>query len=291
MKKVKRAVIAAAGMGTRFLPHSKAVPKEMLPLINKPVIQLVVEDLVAAGVDEIIIVTNDTKKAIEDHFDYDRALAAEQASKGKIDQVKQLVELTRKTKFVYLRQKGTPLGNARPLINAAHMLMDEPFFFYFADDFFKGSKTTAQQLLAAHQQTGSTIVALFEPAKNMLDRYGIAEVKSKQAKLVEISQIVEKPTIKQAPSKLAVGGGYLFTPEVLPLLKTIKPGPTGEMAISEVIVKLATVYGLPIDGDYYDTGTPEAYLNSLIRLTLADSQRGPALKQFLKQLVTTGFKD
>ena len=291
MKKVKRAVIAAAGMGTRFLPHSKAVPKEMLPLINKPVIQLVVEDLVAAGVDEIIIVTNDTKKAIEDHFDYDRALAAEQASKGKIDQVKQLVELTRKTKFVYLRQKGTPLGNARPLINAAHMLMDEPFFFYFADDFFKGSKTTAQQLLAAYWQTGDTIVALFEPAKNMLDRYGIVEVKSKQAKLVEISQIIEKPTIKQAPSKLAVGGGYLFTPEVLPLLKTIKPGPTGEIAVSEVIVKLATVYGLPIDGDYYDTGTPEAYLNSLIRLTLADSQRGPALKQFLKQLVTTGFKD
>ena len=282
--KVKRAVIAAAGLGTRFLPHTKAVPKEMLPVINKPVIQLVVEDLVAAGVEEIIIVTNDTKKVVEDHFDHNRALEAHLANSGQTALVKELIELTRLAKFVYLRQKGSP-GNARPLINAAHLLGNQPFFFYFADDFFRGKQTTAQQLLKAFQKTGQTVVAIHQPSKHLLSRYGVIEVAGQDSSdLVKIKQIIEKPPLNQAPSGLAVGGGYLFTPDVLSLLDQLKPRGNGELAISDAIIKLPAAYGLKIKGDYYDTGTPEAYLRSLIRITLENPDHGPALRRFLKKL-------
>ena len=282
--KVKRAVIAAAGLGTRFLPHTKAVPKEMLPVINKPVLQLVVEDLVAAGVEEIIIVTNDTKKVIEDHFDHNRTLEAHLASNGKTELVKELIELTRLAKFVYLRQKGSP-GNARPLINAAHLLGDEPFFFYFADDFFRGRQTTAQQLLKAFAKTKQTVVALHKPSQRLISRYGVVDIDQRYSpRLVKINRIVEKPPAEEAPSDLAVGGGYLFAPEVLPLLSQLKPSGNGELAISDVVAKLPAAYGLRIKGKFYDTGTPDVYLRSLIRITLDDPQRGPALKKFLKKL-------
>lgn len=267
--KVKRAVIAAAGLGTRLLPYTKSVPKEMLPIVNKPVIQIVVEDLVAAGVSEIIIVTNDSKKAIEDHFDHNRALASEAATQGQSDIVKDLVNLTQSTQFIYLRQKGSP-GNARPLMNASFLLANEPFFYYFADDFFQGQESAAQQLLAAFQATKASLAALFRPNRKLLNRYGVIDVESSRDRLVKIRKIVEKPSLSKAPSSLAVGGGYLFTPDVLPLLDQLKPRANGEIAISDAVAQLPTAYGLEIEGDYYDTGTPESYLASLVKLALKD---------------------
>jgi UTP--glucose-1-phosphate uridylyltransferase len=285
--KVRKAVIAAAGMGTRFLPQTKAMPKEMLPIIDKPVIQLVVEGLVEAGVEDIIIVTGPTKRAIEDHFDRSLELENELRKKGKDKIADQLVGIAQMANFIYIRQKGEPRGNARPILNASHMIGDEPFFFFFADDFFTGEVSAASQMLSAYQQTGSSIVALRDVPESEVSLYGIAAIDGELSSdgLVRVTGIAEKPSLENAPSNLAVASGYLLTPNILPLLEQEKVGPDGEVRISDAFEELAqqtNAYGLKIEGEYHDTGNPEAYLKTLIDVTLKDSVHGPMLKEFLK---------
>lgn len=286
MVKVRKAVIAAAGMGTRFLPQTKAMPKEMLPIIDKPVIQLVVEGLVAAGVEDIIIVTGPTKRAIEDHFD--RSLELEDAlkAKGKHAIADQLQAIGHMANFIYVRQKGQPAGNARPIINTSHIIGNEPFFFFFADDFFVGEQSTAQQLLAVFQKTGASVVALREVPNEEVSSYGVANVISEiEPGLVKIKGIVEKPTIDRAPSNLAVGSGYLLTPEVIKIVEREEVGVGGEIGIADSIEELAqqeNVTGLKIKGTYHDTGNPEAYLHTLISIALQDKRYGANLRDFLR---------
>ncbi|MEI6249373.1 MAG: sugar phosphate nucleotidyltransferase, partial [bacterium] len=157
-KQPTKAVIAAAGLGTRFLPQTKAMPKEMLPIIDKPVIQIIVEQLVASGVTDIIIVTGSTKRAIEDHFDRSDELEQELREKGKNELAEEIKKIAELANFIYIRQKGTPKGNARPLINASHLLAeDEPFYMYFADDFFRSEIPHAKQMLDVYNQTGKSV--------------------------------------------------------------------------------------------------------------------------------------
>lgn len=285
--KVRKAVIAAAGMGTRFLPQTKAMPKEMLPIIDKPVIQLVVEGLVEAGVEDIIIVTGPTKRAIEDHFDRSLELEEELKQKGKHEIANKLVNIAEMANFIYIRQKGEPRGNARPILNASHLIGDEPFFFFFADDFFSGEVSTASQMLQAFRRTGKSIVALREVPENEISSYGIAEVEASQDNnLIRVLGIAEKPTIEEAPSNLAVASGYLLTPDILPILEKENVGPDGEVRISdafEELAKVTEVYGLKIEGEYHDTGNPEAYLKTLIDVTLKDPKHGPMLEKYLEQ--------
>jgi len=285
--KVRKAVIAAAGMGTRFLPQTKAMPKEMLPIIDKPVIQLVVEGLVEAGVEDIIIVTGPTKRAIEDHFDRGLELEGELRAKGKSEQADKIASIAEMANFIYIRQKGEPRGNGRPVLNAAHMIGDEPFFFFFADDFFTGETSTAAQLLAAYQKTGKSVIALREVPDEEISTYGIAKVsETLDNGLVRVTGIAEKPSIEDAPSRLASGSGYLLTPDIIPILEKEMVGPDGEVRIPDAFDELAQTdeaYGLVIDGEYHDTGNPEAYLKTLIDVTLKDSRHGPMLKQYLMQ--------
>jgi UTP--glucose-1-phosphate uridylyltransferase len=289
MVKVRKAVIAAAGMGTRFLPQTKAMPKEMLPIIDKPVIQLVVEGLVAAGVEDIIIVTGPTKRAIEDHFD--RSLELEDAleAKGKHKLAEELKAIGDMANFIYVRQKGLPAGNARPIINAAHLIGDEPFFFFFADDFFAGEESTAQQLLKVYEKTGGSVVALREVPEAEVSSYGIADVQETlEPGLVSIKGITEKPAFGKAPSNLAVGSGYLLTPPVIKIVEREEVGVGGEIGIADSIAELAqseNVTGLTIKGDYHDTGNPEAYLHTLIALALKDERYGANLREFLQKLI------
>ena len=222
-QKVRKAVIAAAGMGTRFLPQTKAMPKEMLPIIDKPVIQLVVEGLVEAGVEDIIIVTGPTKRAIEDHFDRSLELEEELEKKGKTAIKQRLVTIAEMANFIYIRQKGEPRGNARPILNASHMIGDEPFFFFFADDFFSGEVSTARQMLDAYQKTGTSVVALREVPETEVSSYGVAIVRNTlEDSIVQVGGIAEKPKLEEAPSNLAVGSGYLLTPGILPILEQEK---------------------------------------------------------------------
>ena len=289
MAQVRKAVIAAAGMGTRFLPQTKAMPKEMLPIIDRPVIQLVVEGVVAAGVEDVIIVTGPTKRAIEDHFD--RALELEQdlIERGKDNLAGELKRIAELANIVYVRQKGVPKGNARPILNAAHLIDNEPFFFFFADDFFTGEISTAQQLLAVHQKTGKSVVALREVNRSDADKYGMVAVGEQlDERTYRVTELVEKPGAQNTPSNFAIVSGYILTPDILPIIAKEQVGPDGEIRISDAVNELAQtseVYGCFIEGDYHDTGSPELYLETVVDIALKDPKLGQQFRNYLERLL------
>ncbi|NBU33580.1 UTP--glucose-1-phosphate uridylyltransferase [bacterium] len=287
MQTVRKAVIAAAGFGTRFLPQTKAIPKEMLPIIDKPVIQLVVEGVVAAGVTDVIIVTGQGKRAIEDHFDRALGLEQELRAKGKTDQADEIQRIAELANIVYVRQKGEPKGNARPVLNAAHLIDNEPFFYFFADDFFTGSgPSCAAQMLESYKKTGKTIAALRKVKREDASKYGMVELGEQiDQKTFRINKLVEKPGPEKTPSEYAVVCGYLLTPDIIPMLAQEKVAPDGEIRVPDTVNELAQidkVYGCLVDGDYHDTGSPELYLETLIDIALKDPQLSDRLRDYIK---------
>lgn len=288
-KEVTKAVIAAAGMGTRFLPQTKAMPKEMLPIIDKPVIQLVVENVVKAGIEDVIIVTGSTKRAIEDHFDRALELENELREKGKGETADQLKAIAELANIIYVRQKGEPKGNARPLINSAHLVDDEPFFYFFADDFFTGERSCAQQMLEAYKQTGKTVVALRKVDREDANKYGMADIGEQVSeKVFRLKGIAEKPGAENSPSDYALVCGYLLTPEVMPMVLKQQPAADGEIRVPDTLNELAAtgeVYGCVIDGDYHDTGSPELYIETIVDVALNDPKLGPRFREYLKNLL------
>ena len=283
---INKAVIAAAGQGSRFLPLAKSVPKEMLPIIDRPVIQLVAEDLAAAGVKEIIIVSDDRKKAIKDYFSQDAALESRLDSAG-LPVAAELRRLRELAVFSHVNQSGRPAGSARPLLNTEHLLGDQPFFFFFADDFFVCRPSAASQMLQAFEKVGRPIAALHRVSPRLTERYGIAETaRQLEGGLCQLKRIVDCPKARDAPSDLAIGGGYLLTPDILPLVRQLKPGPKGEIGISDAFNLLAgiqDIYGLEIDGQYQDAGNPEAYLQTVISAALAHPRYAAGLRDFLDE--------
>lgn len=290
---VTKAVIAAAGLGTRLLPMTKSIPKEMLPVFSggefKPVIQLVIEDALAAGVKYPIIVTGAAKRAIEDYFDHDTELENELRERGKIAEAELLERLANLVNPVYIRQKGEPKGNARPILNSAHLLGNEPFFVFFADDFFDAIPSRAQQLLETYQKTGKSVISLINVERSEADRYGMATVTDQlDDKTWRVGGLVEKPGAEATPSTLASIGGYLLTPDILPIIAREKVGKGGEIVLADSIHELAQaseVYGRLIEGDYYDTGSPELYMRSLFKLALTEANMGATLKPELRQFL------
>ena len=282
-----KAIIAAAGLGTRFLPQTKAMPKEMLPIIDKPVIQIIVEQLVASGVTDIIIVTGSTKRAIEDHFDRSYELENELKTKGKdnlADQIKDIAELAN---FIYIRQKGTPKGNARPLLNASHLLSgNEPFFMFFADDFFRSEVPQAKQLLDVYNKTGSSVISLIEVPSEDTVKYGIAKISDElDERTFKIEQLVEKPKAGTAPSNFAAVSGYLLTPDILPYVAKEKLGTGGEIVLADSINELAqakTVYGKFIKGTWHDAGDKARYLRAIVDHALSDPILGEDFKKYIQ---------
>lgn len=290
MKKPTKAIICAAGLGTRFLPQTKAMPKEMLPIIDRPVIQLIVEEAVSAGVTEIIIVTGSTKRAIEDHFDRSDELEAELREKGKHKQAEQIKAVAELANFVYVRQKGTPKGNARPVLNAQHLIAeDEPFFVFFADDFFRSNTSRAQQLLEAHEATGKSVISLIEVDKKDADKYGMAAIKSEIAGgAYQITELIEKPGEAHAPSSLASVGGYLLTPDILPIIAQEKIDKNGEITLADSINELAQqdqVYGRIIDGVWHDTGNQLKYIKAVVDVALESDEYGAELEAYLRERI------
>ncbi len=287
MKQPTKAIICAAGLGTRFLPQTKAMPKEMLPIIDRPVIQLIVEQAVAAGVTEIIIVTGTTKRAIEDHFDRSDALEAELREKGKDDKADEIQRIAELANFVYVRQKGSPKGNARPILNARHLISDdEPFYVFFADDFFRSTVPWPAQLKQAYEETGKSVISLIEVDKKDADKYGMASL-SKQTsdRLFQIEGLVEKPGEKDTPSQYASVGSYLLTPEIWPYLEQEKVGKGGEIGLSDSLNELARegeLYGYFIDGVWHDTGDQLKYIKAVVDLALESDEYGAELKLYLQ---------
>ena len=288
MKQPTKAIICAAGLGTRFLPQTKAMPKEMLPIIDRPVIQLIVEEAVAAGVTEIIIVTGSTKRTIEDHFDRSDELEAEPREKGKHDKADQIKKIAEMANFVYVRQKGSPKGNARPVLNARHLIDDdEPFFVFFADDFFRSQTPRAVQLLQAHQATGKSVISLIEVDRRDADKYGMAAIEHQGMNdTYKLTQLVEKPGQTDAPSNLASVGGYLLTPDILPIIAQEKVDKNGEITLADSINELAqadAVYGKIIDGVWHDTGDQLKYIKAVLDVALSSSEYGNDLRQYLTE--------
>lgn len=285
MKLPRKAIIAAAGMGTRFLPQTKAMPKEMLPIIDKPVIQWVVEEAVAAGVTDIIIVTGSTKRAIEDHFDRAIELEEDLIAKGKTKQAEQIKHIAEMANFIYVRQKGLPAGNARPILNAAHLIDDEPFFVFFADDFFTGQTPRAVQLLEHYKRTPKSVIALYEVPREDTNKYGIASASLDHDNLYAIDALIEKPGPDKAPSNFASIGGYLLTPEILPLLQALEPAHDGEIRIPDALNTLARqggLYGCLIEGQFHDTGSPEVYIKTIIDVALTHPELSDDIRSYLR---------
>lgn len=290
MKQPTKAIICAAGLGTRFLPQTKAMPKEMLPIIDRPVIQLIVEEAVSAGVTEIIIVTGSTKRAIEDHFDRSDELEAELREKGKGEMADQIKEIAEMANFIYIRQKGKPKGNARPILNAQHLIgEDEPFFVFFADDFFRSEVPRAKQLLDAYNKTGKSVISLIEVDVSDADKYGMAAIGTEiDDRTFQVTELIEKPGAANTPSSFASVGGYLLTADILPIIAKENIDKNGEITLADSINELAQsdeVYGQFIQGIWHDTGDQLKYIKAIVDVALESDIYGASLAAYLKDRV------
>lgn len=294
MKRPTKAVIAAAGFGTRFLPQTKAMPKEMMPLIDKPIIQYVVEELVAAGIKDIVIVGSQNKRAIEDHFDLPseellaNLRAGGEKKKHYIDEMETIANLAN---FIYVRQKG-PYGNATPLSCASHLIGEnEPFIYTFADDFIVSKPSRFEQMITAADTYNGAVLSckrIVDDAE--YDRYGIVAGEKVDDGVIQLSHIVEKPGKESAPSSLASVSSYLLSGEFFTYLDDArdKHDGVGEFMIQPIIQKMIDekhkYYACEIkNGTYYDTGDKLEYLKTVIDFGLAHNELGSALKEHLKK--------
>jgi len=287
--RITKAVIPAAGYGTRFLPMTKASPKEMLPIIDKPIIQYVVEEAVASGIEDIIIVTGYNKRAIEDHFDHCLELENHLKKTGKIEQLKEIQEIAEMANFIYIRQKGSP-GNARPVLNAQRIIGNEPFAVLWGDEFIYAEPPRLKQMIEVYEKYRDPVISAVR-IKNKADlsRYGIAKIKPVEDKVFEIEEIVEKPDPDKAPSNLATHGAYILTPDIFEAIENLKPGKGGEIWLSEAINLLRSkhkIYAREIkNSKYYDTGNKLEYLKANVDFGLKRNDINGEFKKYLKEVI------
>lgn len=286
MKKIRKAVFPAAGFGTRFLPVTKSQPKEMLPIVDKPVIQYLVEEAVASGIEEIIIVTGRGKRAIEDHFDYSFELEHTLVEKGKSELLKEVRHIAELAKFVYIRQP-MPLGDGHAVLCAKELVGNEPFAILFGDDIVDHTTPALQQLINAYNETGCSTVALQKVQSNETGQYGIIQAKNTQGRLHEIKTMVEKPKPEAAPSNLAIIGKYIVTPEIISALEKSKPSHGGEIRLIDGLMELQKkqkIYGYEIMGKRYDTGNKLGLIEATIDFALKRKDLSAPLKSYLSSL-------
>lgn len=298
MAKVTKAVIAAAGFGTRFLPQTKAMPKEMLPLIDKPIIQYIVEDLVAAGIKDIIIVGSSNKRAIEDHFDLPSADLLENLRAGGpkkqhyIDEIEAVAGLAN---FIYVRQKG-PYGTATPVMNAAHLIGNEPFIYAFADDLTVATPNAFQQMIALYEELdGSILPSIKIQDDRDYDRYGVLGGEQVRDDVLKMTSVIEKPGKAKAPSDFAAVGGYLFTPDIFNYMEQGLANLQGdkEFYLTDSVVEPMlrdghAFYGCLIrDSKRYDTGDKLEYLKTVVDFALTHEELGPEFREYLESKLTS----
>jgi len=294
MAKVRKAVVPAAGFGTRFLPQTKAMPKEMLPIVDKPVIQYVVEELVDAGITDIIIVTGYHKRTIEDHFDAANRDLIENLKNGgekKAHLLEEVEKISKMANFIYVRQKG-PYGNGTPLYNARPLIGDEPFIYAFSDDFILAEPSRFKQMISVYEKYKCSVLG---SVKAMTDEdyslYGFAGGKELEPGIIDANVIIEKPGIDKAPSDLATVSGYLFTPEIFDYLeKVLNNLEEGQELYYNDALKLMLEDGKRIiaaeikGGKYYDTGNKLEYMKTIVELGLKHPDINGAFREFLKTL-------
>jgi UTP--glucose-1-phosphate uridylyltransferase len=285
---VRKAVIPAAGLGTRFLPASKSVPKEMLPIVDKPAIQYVVEEAVAAGLRDILVITGRGKGAIEDHFDREPELEAALEKAGKRDLLDQVVALSDLADLHFVRQHE-PLGLGHAVSVAREHVGDEPFAVLLGDDLMIDDARLLRSMLETHEQENASVVALLEVSRDEISAYGAAEVGAGAGDRFPLRSVVEKPPPEEAPSTLAVIGRYVFTPGIFDALTKIEPGAGGELQLTDAIALLLrseAVFGQRFQHGRYDAGQKADYLRANIELALDRPELAPDVEALLRDLVT-----
>ena len=288
MRKIRKAVIPVAGLGTRFLPATKAQPKEMLPLVDKPVIQYVVEEAIHAGIENIILVTGRGKQAIENHFDVAYELEEALTRRGKLDDLEQVQSITHLGQFSYVRQ-GEPLGLGHAVLCAHHAVGNEPFALLLGDDVFDEADPALSALIAAFEATGKSVVGVQEVPLAHVSRYGIVNPPAEGApEWWDVDCIVEKPNQADAPSRWAVVGRYVLLPKVFEYLRKLKPGVGGEYQLTDALAKMAAhghLVAAPIPARRYDTGDKLDYLKANVEFGLKREDLGGPFLAYLKELV------
>ncbi|RXM77059.1 UTP--glucose-1-phosphate uridylyltransferase [Clostridium tetani] len=268
--KVKKAVIPAAGLGTRFLPATKAQPKEMLPIVDKPTIQHIIEEAVASGIEEILIITGRNKRAIEDHFDKSVELEQQLKDTGKKDMLEMVEDISNMAEIYYIRQKE-PKGLGHAINCARTFVGDEPFAVMLGDDVVYGDKPCLKQLIECYNEYKTTILGVQQVAREDVYKYGIVEGKHIENNVYKVKDLIEKPDVDEAPSNIAILGRYIITPKIFEILSTIEPGKGGEIQLTDALKKLSlqeAIYAYDFEGRRYDVGDKLGFLEATVEFAL-----------------------
>lgn len=290
-QKVRKAVIPAAGLGTRFLPATKALAKEMLPIVDIPTIQYIIEEAVASGIEEVLVITNSNKHAMENHFDVNYELEERLKASGKDKQVKLIRDIADLANIYYIRQKE-PKGLGHAILCAKTFIGEEPFAVLLGDDVVvnKNSNPALKQLIDAYEQTKSSVVGVQTVAKEDVCKYGIVELDrmhSHEGRLVKLSSMVEKPEIDKSPSQMAVLGRYVLTPEIFEILETQESGAGGEVQLTDAIKRLMdrqAVYAYDFEGVRYDVGDKFGFIKSTIDFALDRDELHNQVLEYIKEI-------
>ena len=286
--KVRKAVIPVAGLGTRFLPATKSIPKEMLTIVDRPTIQYIVEEVVASGIDQIIFITSEGKSAIENHFDYNFHLDAVLREKNKVVLGEELNNISNLIDVVSVRQKK-PLGLGHAIWTARHVIGDEPFMVLLGDDLVLSKTPCAKQLMNLFEEVGESIVAIQRVPLSETHSYGIVEgEKNGRDNTYKVTRMVEKPAPGTTDSDMAIIGRYILMPEIFSILDTTTPGHGGEIQLTDALLALTkkrAMYALEFDGTRFDAGDKMGYLKAIVAYGLRHPELGGPLKSYLKEIV------
>ncbi|WP_129598985.1 UTP--glucose-1-phosphate uridylyltransferase GalU [Anaerophilus nitritogenes] len=288
--KVRKAIIPAAGLGTRFLPATKAQPKEMLPIVDKPTLQYIIEEAVDSGIEEILIITGRNKSSIENHFDKSVELELELEIKGKKDLLTQVREISNMVNIHYIRQKE-PKGLGHAIYCAKSFIGDEPFAVLLGDDIVDARKPCLKQMIEAYDEYKTSILGVQEVAVEDVCKYGIVEGKQIGSRVYKVQGLVEKPAVEEAPSNVAILGRYIINPAIFEILEHIKPGAGGEIQLTDGLKELAqreAMYAYKFEGRRYDVGDKQGFLEATVEIAL---KREDLREEFLKYLVKVVEKE
>ncbi|NOH16229.1 UTP--glucose-1-phosphate uridylyltransferase GalU [Clostridium cochlearium] len=288
--RVRKAIIPAAGLGTRFLPATKAQPKEMLPIVDKPTLQYIIEEAVNSGIEEILIITGRNKKSIEDHFDKSVELELELEKKGKTDLLKEVRKISDMVNIHYIRQKE-PLGLGHAIYCAKSFIGNEPFAVLLGDDIVYTHKPCLKQMIEAYDEYKTTILGVQDVPKEDVNKYGIVKGKHIEDRVYKVKDLIEKPNIEDAPSNIAILGRYIINPEIFEILEHTKPGKGGEIQLTDALKELAqreAMYAYNFQGIRYDVGDKQGFLQATVEYAL---RREDLREEFLKYLINIVEKE
>lgn len=284
---VQKAIIPAAGLGTRFLPATKAMPKEMLPIVDKPTIQYIIEEAVASGIEDIIIVTGKGKRAIEDHFDHSPELEQNLRMKGKDDLLEEVLKPSRLADIHYIRQKE-PKGLGHAIWSARKFVGDEPFAVLLGDDIVVSEKPALQQMIEQFERYRASIIGVKRVSDAEVHRYGIVDAKEIAPRVYTIEHMVEKPKLEEAPSNLAIMGRYILTPRIFEILDSLPPGAGGEIQLTDALARLnahEAIYAYEFEGTRYDVGEKFGFIQTTIEFALMREDLREDVLAYLRQVV------